>query len=205
MFFICPENDWGINTWGRVITNIQELSKKTYTTVGIVVNETNLSQLVGTIELSDSLGVSDIRVISAAQYNQLLHTVKSINPKIIDKYPILRYRINNIIKGRNVRGIQNTDTHICPLALDDMVIMGGYHFPCIIYMREGGDPIGEFDAGNVFNMEDIREDRRKWVQKTNTHCDPICKKNCLDVCIDYNNRWVELHEEGTVWQHQEQM
>ena len=28
----------------------------------------------------------------------------------------------------------------------------------------------------------------KWVKEHNCHMDPICKKNCLDVCIDYCNK-----------------
>lgn len=46
------------------------LSKNTYCTVGIVLDERNLVEVHKTIELAESLGVSDIRVIPSAQYNQ---------------------------------------------------------------------------------------------------------------------------------------
>lgn len=168
--------------WEKVIDNIRKISKFTYVTVGVVVTEETISELNKTINFASDLGVSDIRIISAAQYNSLLEVAKSVDEKVYEKYPILKYRINNINNNRNVRGIQQTDSHRCGLVLDDMAIAGDYHFPCIIYMREGGDPIGSVGPN-------MREERKKWMDKHDTHCDPICQKNCLDVCIDYNNKY----------------
>jgi molybdenum cofactor biosynthesis enzyme MoaA len=174
--------------WEKVISNIKELSKLTYVSVGVVVTEETIDQLKETIEFASSLGVSDIRIISAAQYNELLCNAKDVDMKLYKQYPILNYRINNITSGRNVRGLKENDSHKCGLVLDDMAIAGNYHFPCIIYMREGGDPIGQVG-------ENMRQERLEWINNHDTHCDPICKKNCLDVCIDYNNKYRKYHGE----------
>jgi MoaA/NifB/PqqE/SkfB family radical SAM enzyme len=170
-----------MGSWNKVITNIAALSKLTYTTVGIVINEDNLSECLETIYLADSLGVHDIRVIPSAQYNKLLEVVTQIPQELLDKYPVLNYRVNNIKKGRNVRGIQAADCSKCPLVLDDMAVAGGYHFPCIIYLREYGKAIGKVSSS-------MRQERLEWYQNHDTHKDPICSRNCLDVCIDYNNK-----------------
>ena len=69
----------------------------------------------------------------------------------------------------------------CPLVLDDSVIAGNAHYPCVIYMREQGSPIGKVS-------DDMREQRVAWFNQTDTHSDNICKKNCLDVCVDYNTK-----------------
>jgi len=66
------------------------------------------------------------------------------------------------------------------VAREDMAVAGKYHFPCIIYMREHGDPIGEIGR-------DTRQQREKWFRETDTKQDRICRENCLDVCIQYNN------------------
>jgi sulfatase maturation enzyme AslB (radical SAM superfamily) len=174
--------------WERIVENIKYLSTKTYVTLGIVVTEETLPFLKDTIEYGDSLGVSDLRIISAAQFNEILEMAKTLPQDIVDKYPILKYRVNNINNGRNVRGLVFPDSHRCGLVLDDMAIAGNYHFPCIIYMREGGEAVGTV-AGKT--MQEIRQERAKWYEKTDTHCDPICLKNCLDVCIDYNNKFVK--------------
>lgn len=174
------------NSFDRVVRNIKELSKLCYVTVGVVLNDENINTLVDIIEYADSLGVSDIRIIPSAQYNAKFMFTRSIDQKILDKYPILKYRINNFTSGRHVRGLSHKDFHRCPLVLDDVAIAGQYHFPCIIYMREQGDPIGKVNSN-------MRYDRELWLNKHNTHKDNICLNNCLDVCIDYNNTWRNEH------------
>ena len=175
--------------WEHVIANIKALSKLTYVTVGVVVTEETVSELKSTVEFADSLGVADIRIISAAQYNELLDVSKAVPVEIRDRHKILKYRIENAIKGINVRGIGEQDSHKCWIALDDMVVMGKHHFPCVIHMRELGDPIG--DVG-----PNMREERAAWVNKHDTHQDPICQKNCLDCIVMYNNKYEQFHEQA---------
>jgi molybdenum cofactor biosynthesis enzyme MoaA len=174
--------------WGLVVDNIQELSKLTYVTLGIVVTEETVAQLSETIHFAASLNPSDVRIISAAQFDQLLEAAKTLPKELLSRYPILRYRVANLEKGRNVRGLVDTDSHRCGLCLDDMAIAGGKHFPCIIYMREQGEAIGEVGPN-------MRAEREAWFRDHDTHQDGICKKNCLDVCIDYNNRFLRFQAE----------
>ena len=172
--------------WEKVKDNIEILSKITYVTVGVVLTDDNFNELKDIIEFASDLGVSDIRIISSAQWNNEEKFRKLFdNEEILTKYPILKYRIENFKKGRNVRGISSEDSTTCRLMLDDMVIAKNNHFPCIIAMREGAEPIGSI-LGKT--MEEIRDERGNWVANNNTHCSDICRKNCLDVCVDYNNR-----------------
>ena len=164
--------------WAKVISNIEYLSTRVYTTVGVVLTPENAAEIGGTIDLAESLGVSDIRVIPAAQCSRHLMGVPSrVWP---GRFPILQYRMNNVRNGRSVRGIGPRDSHRCGLALDDMAVMGTQHYPCIIHMREGGAPIGQVGAN-------MRAEREQWYKTHDTHSDPICQANCLDVCRQYNN------------------
>lgn len=158
---------------------IRELSKLTYVTVGVVIDNRNEAELTSIIAYATGLGVKDIRIIPSAQYNRRL------NIDVKTEYKILNYRLNNLRTGRHVRGIQDHDCRFCHLVKDDMAILHGKHFPCIIYMREQGDPIGSIEEKDI---QQIRAERFTWFYNTDTHLDPICKKNCLDVCIDYNNK-----------------
>jgi molybdenum cofactor biosynthesis enzyme MoaA len=171
--------------WEIVVENIKELSKLTYVTTGCVFDEKNIEQSVQTVVFAHELGVSDIRILTAAQYNKSLEFVNLIPEDIVSSHPILKYRVNNFKKGRNVRGITETDTIQCPLVLDDMAIKGDYHYPCIIYMREFGKAIGK--VSDNFYM--IRKERKNWYDYHNCYEDRICRNNCLDVCIDYNNKF----------------
>ena len=162
----------------RVVRAIEELSKLTYVTVGIVLTPDNKDAAEEIIKFADSLGVSDIRVIPAAQNGVKLPNLE-VPAEILNKYPILQYRIENLANGRAVRGLTKGDTPKCGLVLDDMAVMGDKHYPCIIYMREDGQPIG--DVG-----QNMRAERETWYKKHNSFLDPICSKNCLDVCRDYD-------------------
>ena len=173
--------------WERVIENIRYVSAKCYTTVGIVLTEENINETIDTILLAHNLGVSDIRVIPAAQFTrQNTKKLEEIPDCVLNAHPILKYRVQRAVLGHSVRGISKTDTPCCGLALDDMVIAGEHHYPCVIYLREGGKPIGKAD----WNMRLAREN---WFLTHTSHNDAICRNNCLDVCVEYNNHYGEYH------------
>lgn len=171
--------------WEKVVKNIKKLSKLTYVTVGVVYNEENIDDLEKTVLFAHILGVADIRIISSAQYNR--NKKIYIDKDITKKHPILKYRLNNLKGGINMRGMRKGDSHKCNLLIDDCIVAGDYHFPCVIYMREKGLPIGKVN-------ENMREERIKWIQEHDCFKDIICNKNCLDVCRDYNNRFMELRK-----------
>lgn len=175
-------------SWEKVIENIRKISEKSYVTVGVVLNEMNVDSTIDTIKFADSLGVGDIRIISAAQYNKPIPRLQEVPEDIKEKYPILKYRINHFAEGVNVRGLKDTDSNKCGLMLDDSIIAGGYMFNCVIHMREGGKPIGKVGPN-------MRQERHDFMQTFDTHKDPICRKNCLDVCSEYNNKYRKYHEE----------
>jgi len=174
-------------SWEKVIENIRLISEKTYVTVGVVLTPENIDTTIDTIKFADSLGVSDIRIISASDWNQPIPRLHEVPEEIKEKYPILRYRIDHFAGGINVRGIKDTDSDRCALVLDDSVIAGGLHFKCVIHMREGGEPIGEVGPN-------MRKERYEHFLNFNSHNDPICKKNCLDACRDFNNAYLTYHK-----------
>lgn len=173
-------------SWDIVTENITHLSKKIYVTVGIVLNEQNVMKSKDIVLFADSLGVADIRIITSAQFNKNDILDCNIPDAVLDRHPILKFRINNIRNGRTMRGIKQEDCRRCPLVLDDSAIVGDSHFPCIIYMRERGNPIGKIS-------ENMRSERLEWFKSTDVFNNKICRNNCIDVCVDYNNTWMKYH------------
>jgi molybdenum cofactor biosynthesis enzyme MoaA len=174
----------GRAVYQNILDNIKYCASQVYTTVGVVITDDNLDEIPRLVRIAnDELGVSDIRLISAAQWNKPLDI--PVDDDILRKMPILRYRVHNMKIGRYVRGIGPNDNHSCPLVLDDMAVMQGKHYPCIIHLREGGNAIGKVGPN-------MREERRRWHEEHNCYKDPICQKNCLDVCIHFNNRSLQL-------------
>jgi hypothetical protein len=89
-------------------------------------------------------------------------------------------------QGLPVRGASTRDSGRCYLVQDDMLVLANYHFPCVIYMREGGEPIGKITSDST--IDSIRLEREQWAAKHCCFLHPICKNNCLDVCVAHNNR-----------------
>ncbi len=178
--------------WNKVVGNIRYLSRETYVTVGIVFTDTNIHEFKEIVRFaSEDLGVSDIRILPSAQWNKSFDNIR-IDETVQNSHPILNYRMNNYNNGRHVRGLNNGDSRHCFLALDDMAVLKGKHYPCIIYMRELGIPIGHIDKSILpFEaIKKIRKERLDWMMQHNVHLDVICKNNCLDVCVDYNNKFM---------------
>ena len=169
----------------RICANIRELSKMTYVTVGVVLTDDNSGNLAGIVQKAHDLGVDDIRIIPAAQNGNMVKGVQELSSDVLEHHPILKYRVTNMIKGDPVRGHGESDADSCSIPIDDSVVCGKYHFPCVIYMREQGEPIGEIGPN-------MREERVEWAKDHRPKSDPICCKNCLDVCIDHNNRCHDL-------------
>ena len=167
--------------WDRTVRTIQEVSKMTYTTVGMVFTEDNVAQAMDAVMFARSLGVHDVRVIPSAQFNRALTQLADLPPEVLDDYPILRYRIDRLKRGKHTRGIPDGNYDRCCLMLDDMAVAGKWHFPCIIYLREGGDPVGEVGPN-------MRHERAEFIRRHKPWENPICKEMCLDVCIDYNKK-----------------
>lgn len=169
-----------LGTWHKAVKAIQEMSRRTYVSVGMVFTEENVASCVEAVLFASRCGVADIRVIPAAQYASALRSLIDIPDVILERYPILQYRVQNAVCNKPMRGLGVTDSRRCCLALDDMAVAGNWHYPCVIYLREGGEPIGRIGRN-------MRQSRQRWVDLHDTLADPICSKNCLDVCVAYNN------------------
>lgn len=173
-----------LNVFGTITDTIRRLAQQTYVTAGVVLTDDNYGELRRIVQLAHELGCADIRLISAAQWDVVLEAASTIPQSLLDAHPILSYRVANIRNGRGVRGMGCDDCNQCHLAKDDSIVAGSWHFPCIIHFREGGEPIGEVGPH-------MRAERVEW-SETDRYSDPICQANCLDVCVDYNNRAEEL-------------
>lgn len=173
--------------WERVVETIRWLATRVHVSVGVVLTDANEHDTTATVKFAHDLGVRDIRIIPAAQRDGHV-ALGQLSPAVLAQHPNLKFRVDRLVQGKALRGLASNDNNRCPLVLDDMAVVGGYHFPCIVYLREGGQPIGR-----VTNRNAMRLSRAHWAQTHDTHADPICSKNCLDFCIAYNNRWREFH------------
>lgn len=167
-----------------VVDNISELSKLVYVNVGVVFNDNNINSYQEILRFISNLGVADIRIMTSTKYNKVI--IFDIDKEILSKHPILKYRVENFNAGKNMRGSDLSETSKCHLVRDDITIFGNEFYPCAVYAREKGKPIGIFDYDNI-------EKRLDWFSKHNSHIDHICRCFCMDFKCMFNER-VEQYE-----------
>jgi MoaA/NifB/PqqE/SkfB family radical SAM enzyme len=168
------------NIFDQIVLNIKELSRVgVNVTVGITFTDMNISFNKEIIQFVSDLGAADIRIMTAANFNQLLKF--DLSESLLVKHPILRYRVNNYNLGLNMRGSHLGTSSKCYLVIDDVSIVGKYHFPCAVYAREKGKPIGKISSS-------MNNERLEWFKTHNCHTDSICKAFCMDFKCRFNEK-----------------
>ena len=155
----------------KIIETIVELSKHHYVNVGMVVDSINIGRVEKIIDFILSLGVDDIK-LSTSTKDEMPLVFKNEYPT----HPILNYRVENFKKGYRMRG---NPPEKCHIVKHDVTIVGDYHYPCLVYFREGGAPIAKVS-------ENIMKERLQWFEKHNAQNDSICKEYCMDFKCEFN-------------------
>jgi MoaA/NifB/PqqE/SkfB family radical SAM enzyme len=177
------------NVFDIVVNNIRELSKLTYVGVDIVFNDDNIYSYKEILRFISNLGVTDIRIMTVAKYNKILKF--EVDQDLLDKHKLLKFRIENFNSGLNMRGSDLSDTSKCHLIKDDLTIFGEDYYPCAVYVREKGKPIGKFNGNNTI-------ERYKWFENHDAHKDPICKKFCMDFKCRFNSKVEKLFKQKAI-------
>ncbi|MCK9428970.1 MAG: radical SAM protein [Candidatus Omnitrophica bacterium] len=165
----------------KIFTNIIKLSKINYVNIGLVIDNINVNRINDIITYILAMGVNDIK-LSINTKDEVFPKFCNIN---FNKYPILNYRINRFKQGLTMRGLSYNDSSKCYLVKNDISIVGNYHYPCLVYARENGNPIGLL-------KNNIYQDRLNWFNNHNSNNDIICKKYCMDFKCEFNNEKYKL-------------
>ena len=177
-------------TWDRVKANIRMLSALVPVTIGTTITRENLDKIPDTMQFLGDLGVRDIKLATATQFvgEIPLDVLDRIPQALLDRMPVLRYRVDHYRAGRSVRGlVEGRDSHRCMWVQDDIVLTPDGHYPCIVYPRERGTCIGPLKT-----VSEMRADRLAWALSRDTFEDPICKRYCMDIFADCNKRIQDL-------------
>lgn len=151
---------------------IRELSKRAYVNVGLVIDNENADRIEHIIQYIIDMGVNDIKLSVSS------HDV-DVMPKFTktyDDFPILSYRVKNFMKNKPMRGFPTKKCHIMQ---NDLTVVGGKHYPCLVYFREHGNATG--DVG-----PNMLAERQEWAESNDCTKDPICSKFCMDFKCDFN-------------------
>ena len=170
--FIVPYTD---------LDDMRTLAKMCRLTVEIDLGKISSREFLSAVRMADEVA-DDISLIATAPVDWRKYV--SVIPKyVVVSNDLLNYRVNNVKNDVKPYGLMENDTHKCPLALDEMIVSGEYHYPCSIYKGAGGKPIGKVNPY-------MRKERNDWALNYDTHSDSICSNCCPDFYREYNNKYV---------------
>lgn len=151
---------------------IRELSKMAYVNVGLVIDGDNVDRIERIIQYILNMGVNDIKLSVNSHYVDIMPNFT----KMYEEYPILSYRVKNFMLKKPMRGFPTKKCHIME---NDITVVGGKHYPCLVYFREHGKEIGDVSLNML-------TERQAWADANDCTKDPICSKFCMDFKCDFN-------------------
>ncbi len=165
------------------LARLRDEGKDIYLTLNISLNEKNYASMIDAARFAMQLAPDDFKFIPVTGFQpeddlDYLERTSEIVPK--EKFPFFHYRLKNFYSPR---GLDESCAKRCYIPLDERVFDTCHYYPCSIYLREGGEPIGNHleDSISVENYNIV-----SFILNHNPLKDPICRNNCCDITREYN-------------------
>jgi molybdenum cofactor biosynthesis enzyme MoaA len=190
--------------WAQSIATIRALAERRGSDRGVfliantVVSEGNRGEVDEIVRYLLALGLDDIKLITVVDSRETLgrfpgaaavlaeidHLLSAYPPEAL---PLLRRKVHTVFSpeaiGLDDDGSTRGSDWRCYIPLTERTVDGRYYYPCSVYLREGGAPLGSL-------ADSPGEQRRKTVQFVrHGRCagDPICVRYCLHCTRAFND------------------
>lgn len=190
------------HAWARAMETLQGLCAarrqgvRFFLIVNTVVGLANRAQLADLVALFLSLGVDDLKLITdvdaktslgafeqASEVTQKLHAALARYPA--NAFPLLRRKIETVFAPDAIGLEQPTarEGWRCFIPLTERTVDSDFYYPCSVYLREGGAPLGKSsDAPGV-----QRQVSARFVATHDCATDDLCRRYCLHCTRAYND------------------
>jgi len=191
--------------WRRTVALLRELAahrdgvngRRFFLVANTVVGLRNRERLADIVRFLLSIQPDDIKLITEVQMKgslgdfpgaeAMLREIESLLegvPK--EAFPLLRRKILTVFAPESI-GLEGVaappgEKWRCYIPMTERTVDGVNYYPCSVYLREGGDPIG---ATADSPQEQIRK-TAAFVRKGDCLSDPICRRYCLHCTREFN-------------------
>lgn len=194
------------SAWERSIRTLHALqqareSQRFFLIANCVVSEANRAQLPRIVRMLMELGVDDIKLITEVDQRDSLgdfparpQVEAALRALLADapahRYALLRKKLKTVFAPDAV-GLSQLPSQAplrCYIPLTERTVDRVYYYPCSVYLREGGEPLGALS-------EPQSAQRARSARFVATHdClqDEICQRYCLHCTKAYNQRANEV-------------
>lgn len=201
-------------SFDRVVQSIKKIveyrdryGKDVFLVINACIGEINLDYIQETIEFLIVLSPNDIKLLIISQEKEKIYS--SANMAVIDsllsrlqEYPpeqfvLLREKIKKLFNPTAI-GLCDSETQTkmknCFIPLTERTIDGTSYYPCSIYLRYYGLPIGSLMDPFIVQRSKIL----RFVRNHDCRTDPICLEHCTNCCKIFNleaNKCLQADEE----------
>jgi len=189
------------HAWSRAIETLAMLGsakregRTFFLIVNTVISAANRVQVPELVAFLLSHGPDDLKLITDVDARDVLGTFPEASDvaarltAVLAPLPaeslLLRRKLKTVF-AHDAIGLERThgDDWRCFVPLTERTVDGSHYYPCSVYLREGGTPLGPLtDAQDVQRATSAR-----FVREGACLSDPICRRYCLHCTRAYNER-----------------
>jgi len=193
--------------FAKVLKNIKEIvrlrdeeNKDVFLVLNVCVGAMNLLDLEEILRFLIALDPNDIKLLVIAQDKESVcgKQGKEIKEKLQSllasfpptKFLLLRKKIDRLSDGSacGLKDPESQNLRHCFIPMTERTIDGSHYFPCSIYLRYYGNPIGDLTDSVETQQERIMD----FVRNHDCRLDPICREHCINCCKTFNLRTAEI-------------
>jgi MoaA/NifB/PqqE/SkfB family radical SAM enzyme len=191
--------------WGAAIATVRALGAMRrggapfFLILNTVVESRNRADVPDLVRFLLGLGPDDIKLITSVdERNELgafpgagdlvarLHAILAEHPP--ERFPLLRRKVATVFAPLSI-GLEAASpapdgSWRCYVPLTERTVDGVHYYPCSVYVREGGRPLGSIDEPQDLQ----RIQTAAFVARGDCRSDPICARYCLHCTREFNQQ-----------------
>ena len=187
----------------REIIKLRDLEDKNiYLILNVCVGQNGLKRLPNTVKQIGGLGSDDIKLIGISHDRDLMpnygsafkivHSIETYINASDRPFYLLKKKLKTIF-SQDTYGIEDFASmrlmRSCFIPLTEKTVDTHYYYPCPVYLREGGAPLGSLH-------DDLKTQHDKvlsFIMGNECVKDPICQKSCIYCTKVFNNHMNAAH------------
>ncbi len=193
------------STWGRGVATVKALGELRaaghpfFLILNTVVERKNSHRLPQLVRSLLALNPDDMKLITSVDERGELSSagdaaaiVRELEQVLAgyatERFPLLRRKVHTVFSTDAIGLVDERPAAdgqwLCYIPLTERTVDGTYYYPCSVYLREGGQPIGRIDEAQA-------EQRRKtadFVARGDCLSDAICQRYCLHCTRQFNSQ-----------------
>ncbi|MCP4349093.1 MAG: radical SAM protein [Desulfobacterales bacterium] len=190
--------------YARVLDNIRHLidlrdqhKNGLFVIINMCVGKYNRHRMAEFVRKTLDLNPNDIKLITVVQsrnglgdFTQKQKVLEEIRDSLSkfpqNSFPLLRYKLKTVFSP-DALGVKDLISKQllknCFIPLTERTLDTKYYYPCSVYLREGGKPLGRIDEDD---LETQQAKTIEFMNKSNCLEDSVCREYCINCCKKFN-------------------